>query len=327
MNLREAMTGYLMDDVIAGRSVRYQVLKKHRLGYFVDWCEKQGITTLAGITPNIIRAFIVHLQSLKAQSINPYRPTMDKPLAPLTIKGYRMIVDAFFNWCHKEGLLEGRERPTRSIPQTKIPEYVIETFTPQQLAAMVDSCTLSSHLGFRDYAILLVLTDTGIRASELCGLLLENVHEDYIKVFGKGSKEREVGIGPTTSRALWKYINQYRIKFNPKDNEPHVFLGLGGVPLQRSGLYQLLERIGDAADVSGVRVSPHTFRHTFAVNYLKNGGEIFKLSRILGHSEMQTTQIYLKDFQSKEARAEHIRYSPIEQLKIGRSKQNKKKEK
>ena len=70
-------------------------------------------------------------------------------------------------------------------------------------------------------------------------------------------------------------------------------------------------------------MSPHTFRHTFARGWLENGGEIFKLSRVLGHSEMQTTQIYLRDFQSREARADHAQFSPVEQLRLGRGKTDK----
>lgn len=232
----------------------------------------------------------------------------------------------FFVWCKREGFLGGRDVPTRTIPQQKIPQFVIETFTMGQLAAMLDACELSSPIGYRDYAILLMLMDTGIRASELCGLTLDNVFEDYIKVFGKGSKEREVGIGPTASRAVWKYIHQFRGAFHPLDIEKHVFLGVGGVPLLRSGLYQALERIGDKAGVSGVRLSPHTFRHTFAVNYLANGGDVFKLSRILGHTEMQTTQIYLKDFQSRQARVEHSQYSLVERHKLGKRPTKKKKD-
>jgi integrase/recombinase XerD len=91
----------------------------------------------------------------------------------------------------------------------------------------------------------------------------------------------------------------------------------------RNGVNQALERIGKRAGLLGVRINPHTFRHTFARGWLENGGEIFKLSRVLGHSEMQTTQIYLRDFQSREARADHAQFSPVEQLRLGRGKTGK----
>ena len=173
---------------------------------------------------------------------------------------------------------------------------------------MLDSCDVNTPLGYRDYAMLLVLMDTGIRAGELCGLTIEDVHDGYLTVFGKGSKEREVGIGPTASRALWKYLHLYRLRIVHSEHERHVFIGHGGAPLLRNEVGQALQRIGGNAGIDGVRISAHTFRHTFARGWLENGGEIFKLSRVLGHSEMQTTQIYLRDFQSREARADHAQY-------------------
>jgi site-specific recombinase XerD len=304
MLLKEAMQGHMMDAQIdAELSKQYFVLKQQRLGYFVQWCEQQGYTTLDAITANVLRAFIIHLQGLKAYELNPRRPTEDKALSPLTIKGYMLIVQAFFSWCEREGLLEDRPNPTKRVPRVKIPKYVIQTFTPEQMAAMLDSCDINTPLGYRDYTMLLVLMDTGIRAGELCGLTVEDVHDGYLTVFGKGSKEREVGLGPTASRALWKYLHLYRPRMVHSEHERHVFLGHGGTPLLRNGLGQALQRIGEEAGIEGVRMSAHTFRHTFARGWLENGGEIFKLSRVLGHSEMQTTQIYLRDFQSREARA------------------------
>lgn len=321
MNLQEAMRGHMMDARIeAELSRQYFDLKQQRLGYFVRWCEHEGVTTLEGVTPNVLRAFIVHLQGIKAHELNPRRPTEDKPLSPLTVKGYMLIVQAFFSWCEKEGLLDGRPNPTRRVPRVKAPRYVIQTFTPQQMAAMLDSCAVETPLGFRDYAMLLVLMDTGIRAGELCGLQVDDVHDGYITVFGKGAKEREVGLGPTAARALWKYLHVHRPRLVHSDQEKHVFVGHGGAPLLRNGLGQALARIGERAGIEGVRMSAHTFRHTFARAWLENGGEIFKLSRVLGHSEMQTTQIYLRDFQSREARADHAQFSPVERNHLGRLK-------
>jgi site-specific recombinase XerD len=312
MLIKEAVAGHMMDAQIEAQvSTRYLDLKRQRLGYFVDWCEQQGVTTLEAVTPNVLRAFIVHLQSVKAYEHNPRRPTEDRPLSPLTVKGYMLIVQAFFSWCEREGLLEGRASPTRRVPRIKVPKYVIQTFTPEQMAAMLDACEVEMPLGYRDFAMLLVLMDTGIRVSELCGLTLEDVHDGYLTVFGKGAKEREVGLGPTASRALWKYLHLHRPRLVNSEHERHVFVGYRGIPMLRNGANQALERIGLRAGITGVRMSPHTFRHTFARGWLKNGGEIFKLSRVLGHSEMQTTQIYLRDFQSREARADHSQYSPV----------------
>jgi hypothetical protein len=125
------------------------------------------------------------------------------------------------------------------------------------------------------------------------------------------------------ARALWKYLHQYRPQLLNSEQEQHMFVGYCGIPLLRNGVSQLVQRIGERAGITGMRISPHTFRHTFARGWLENGGEIFKLSRVLGHSEMQTTQIYLRDFQSREARVDHSQYSPVERHRLGRIKRGK----
>ncbi len=268
MQLREAMKGHMMDAQIdAEISPRYFELKRQRLGYFVTWCESQGAKTLEAVTPNVVRAFIIHLQGVKAYELNPRRPTEDKPLSPLTIKGYMLIVQAFFSWCEKEGLLEGHGNPTRRVPRIKVPKRVIQTFTPEQMAAMLDACELDTPLGYRDYAMLLVLMDTGIRVSELCGLRAEDVHDGYLTVYGKGAKEREVGIGPTASRALWKYLHLYRPKLANCEHERHVFLGYRGIPMLRNGVSQVLDRIRLRAGITGVRLSPQTLSQQARVSH------------------------------------------------------------
>lgn len=94
-----------------------------------------------------------------------------------------------------------------------------------------------------------------------------------------------------------------------------MFLNRYGKPLTDSGIAQAIADIGKRAGLSGVRVSPHTFRHTFARMYLDNGGDVYKLSRPLGHSEIGTTEEYLKNFKSRDARKEHDTYSPVNRLK------------
>jgi len=313
MLLMDATRGYMMDAQIERQSPGVIELKQQRLGRFLDWCEDNGVTSLEAVTPNLVRAFVLHLQE---EALDKRRGQGDRKLAPSTIRGYVKVVRAFFAWCKREGLLGGHEDPPARLPRVKVPQYVISTFTPDQMSALLAACDQSEPEGFRDYTMLLVLMDTGIRASELCGLKLEDIHDGYLTVFGKGEKEREVGLGPTAGRALWKYVHQHRKA--KSEHERHVFLSYRGKPFDAVALWYIIQRVGEAAGVEGVRLSPHTFRHTFAKAWLANGGDIFKLSRVLGHTEVQTTQIYLKDFQSRDARVEHSQFSPVEQLRLGR---------
>ena len=100
-----------------------------------------------------------------------------------------------------------------------------------------------------------------------------------------------------------------------------------GEPLKIDAVGGLLDRVKKASGIEGVRVSAHTFRHTFAKFYLQRGGEVFKLSREMGHSTVQVTEIYLKDYRSSEARREHVSYSPIAEIdSVGKKRRRKKKE-
>ena len=116
-------------------------------------------------------------------------------------------------------------------------------------------------------------------------------------------------------------MNKFR---QPHDeNERRVFLNRWGKPLTPRGIIQAITEIGKRAGLSGVRVSPHTFRHTFARMYLANGGDVYKLSRSLGHSEIGVTEEYLKDFKSRDARKDHESYSPVNRIKQAKRVQHK----
>lgn len=315
MQLREAMQGYMMDSQIERQSKAGLKLKEHRLAYFTKWCESQGVMMLESVMPTHVKAYIIHVQSLTSKRLNGE----ERPFSPWTVRGHAKIVKAFFSWCKREGLLA--ESPAVRLPRIRIPQYVIQTFTPEQMGAMLQACDTSTSLGYRDYAMFLVLFDTGIRVGELLSLTVDNVFDGYLKVFGKGSKEREVGLGPTAARALWKYQHLHRKPAN--DFERRLFLSNRGKPLDKGTVWDVIQRAGQEAGVEGVRLSPHTFRHTFAKSYLANGGDIFSLSRLLGHSDVKTTEIYLKDFRSSDARAHHSDFSPVEKFRLGRNRRKK----
>jgi integrase/recombinase XerC/integrase/recombinase XerD len=136
--------------------------------------------------------------------------------------------------------------------------------------------------------ILLLLLDTGIRASELCGLTLDNTHlnEGYIKVCGKGNKERIVPFGATTKKAIMRYLHAYRPE--PATNAVKaLILTFDGLEMVYAGLSQVIRRLAATAEIP--RLHLHLFRHTFAVRYLMNGGDIMTLRLILGHTTLEVT--------------------------------------
>ncbi len=330
MKMTEVVDQYLVDCEIRGLADETVSWYRKRLGLFVRKLEQQfQVAELEDVKIVHLRQFVQLLMSTKSGENNPRAPTQDKPLSAFTIRGYVRVIKVFFSWCIDEDLLNSN--PSTRLVQPKAPDYLIPTFTPEHIERMLAACDIKTKEGFRNYVLLLVLLDTGMRVSELCGLGVDDVHVTgssgaYVKVFGKGRKEREIGLHPAVGKLVWKYIQKYR---RPADSsETALFIGRYGKPLGKDGVRGLLDRVKKASGVDGVRVSAHTFRHTFAKFYLQRGGELFKLSREMGHSTVQVTEIYLKDYRSTEARREHVSYSPISEIKsVGKKRKRNKEEK
>lgn len=312
MEIEKTILHFIADCEIRGLTAETVLWYQKRLGLFArKLAEITGLTQMEAVKVGHLRQFVQHLMTTQAGANNPRVPTQDHPLSPFTVRGYVRALKVFFSWCYREELIDAD--PSARLVQPKAPDYLIPTFTVEHIQKMLATCDLKTPTGFRDYVIVLILLDTGMRISELCGLTLGNIQGSYVKVTGKGRKEREIGMHPNVARLLWRYINKYR---GDHEGVEGVFLGRGGVPLHREGVDSLLGRVKRASGVAGVRVSAHTFRHTFAKFYLERGGELFDLAREMGHSTVQVTEIYLKDYRSSEARKKHSRYSPVESIKL-----------
>ncbi|GAC1354995.1 MAG: hypothetical protein NVS4B11_24840 [Ktedonobacteraceae bacterium] len=213
---------------------------------------------------------------------------------------------AFCRWLEAEGYVE--TAPSDHVKMPKVGKPLIRIIEFDEFERMLKACTPPHEVGpitdcnaARNRAILWVLWDTGIRLAELCDLRLSNFDRDkgMIIVRGKGSKERRIALGRNALRSLLLYIDRYRpnretlIELgNP--NEDHVFLGEGGFPFTRHGVNMFFQRIRKRADLpKDKRISPHIFRHTFAVRYLMLGGDIYSLQELLGHEDIATIKNYM----------------------------------
>src|SRR5262249_54824408 len=149
------------------------------------------------------------------------------------------------------------------------------------------------------------------RASELCGLKQRDVDFQGKRcvVLGKGNKHRTVPFGGTAARALWAYL-----KDDPREAGDPLFMSERGEPFTRSGLLQLMERLGKTAKRAAVRCSPHTFRHTLGVEFLRAGGNVFTLQQLLGHTDLKMTNRYVALAQA-DIENQHRQFSPADRLK------------
>jgi site-specific recombinase XerD len=163
----------------------------------------------------------------------------------------------------------------------------------------------------RNRAIILVLLDTGIRASELCALQIHQVDlgNRRLRVFGKGNKERTIPFSARTGQAIWKYLATRGDDL--ADN--FLFATSNDGPINRHDLRKILVRIGKRAGLEGVNV--HRFRHTFAINYLRNGGDPWSLQMMLGHSTMEMVKNYLALAQA-DLEKNHKIASPVDNWRL-----------
>lgn len=215
-----------------------------------------------------------------------------------------VVLSSFFSWAEREPALK-IPHPIRGIvQQPTFTKKKIVPYTKIELMAMLNACyemnPWISPRGkrvfaqrpstLRDKAMIILFVDTGMRASELCGLKIKDYNEKSgaIHVLGKGSKERTVVAGTTARKAIWSYLKQQRPDAKP--NEP-LFASRSNLPMDVDSLRHLVQRVAQRAEVPHATL--HRFRHTFAINFLRNGGNVIELKRLLGHEQMNTVNIYV----------------------------------
>ncbi len=264
-----------------------------------------------------LRAFLHHATNGHKEEGGRWgNPRMTKPTTPGTVKTYHRILRAFFNHLVTEGELDASPME-RIPPPIDRPDQVVP-FTLEQLAALIQAATRGNNPK-RDEAILLLLLDTGLRATELCDLLVSDVDFDGGAVLvrdGKGGKSRTVPFSAHTKKSLFQYLREA-----PRDVHQALFLadrggGAGGAggAMTRHGLRFLINRLAKRAGISGKRLCPHTMRHSFAVVFIGNGGNVASLQMMLGHTTAKQSLAYV-NMANADVQAAHRAFSPVSALK------------
>ena len=187
------------------------------------------------------------------------------------------------------------EYPVEVLPFYERGSLQGHTFSEDEIRRMLNYCNGRDFVSIRNKALLSILFDTGMRLNEVVSLKREQIHEEYILVHGKGNKERLVPVSPFLGKALMRYLVVRDSYFDErKIPEPYVFVSYRGNKMHQQFIGKLLKEIAEAVGVrKDIRVSPHTCRHTFAHLQLKNGLDLYSLSRLMGHENIAITQRYL----------------------------------
>jgi len=204
------------------------------------------------------------------------------------------------------------DNPAILLKPPKVPQKVTTTLNDQEIRTILNVFNTRIALDMRNKAIFTLLLDTGIRLGELVSLKMEYLHlsEGYFKVCGKGNKERVIPIGNNAQRSLHGYLFRYRS--TPVHlGIDNVFLTASGTPMTVNSAKLLFHRLGKKTGV--VRLHAHLCRHTFATRFLINGGDVFSLQQILGHSTLEMVRHYV-NLAASHVMIQHNRYSPMDHL-------------
>lgn len=250
------------------------------IGYLLDYLKEQHkVFCLEDVRPMCIKAYLMMLQErgAKPQYINDQ------------LKAFKVL----FRYLYEEGYTDSIL--TERIKNVKQPKTIIKTFTEQEVKKMTEYYSGHTFMEVRNRLMLMTFFDTGIRVSELIDLKLSQVKDEYILIHGKGDKERVVPKSPLLNKWMFKYLSTRENFFAHRRVPENVFLSRNGRPMTTEAIHRVIKIAGKAVGVSrDIRVSPHTCRHTFAQMQLKNGLDLYSLSRLMGHSNISITQRYLE---------------------------------
>jgi integrase/recombinase XerD len=280
-----------------------------KLKNFEDYLRQIGIAKINQVDTMTIREYLLFIADKKIT--NPMTGKVQKEgLSSYSLRNYFKAIRVFFNYLIEFEFLN--ENPISKLKSPKIEKKIIQTFSAEQIKSLIKVPNQRTLLGYRDYAIMLTLLDTGMRVSELINLKIEDINwnENLLLVMGKGRKERFVPFSSRLKRVLFKYLQLRRHLEND-----YLFVNRFGDALNRNRVLKMISKYGKLAKITKVRVSPHTFRHTFAKMWILNGGDVFSLQKILGHTTMDMVRNYV-NLASSDVQIQHRKFSPLDRIGI-----------
>lgn len=276
--------------------------------YLVDCTiEEKSAKTVSSYSQRLYD-FAARSPDISASSVRLYlQELIQRSLSPSTRNAYYRCLHSFCNWMIGEGYINAS--PFVNLKPPKIPRKIVPSFSMDDIRKLLLLCSGVRFSELRNYAMLLVFLDTGLRLAEMAAIQRGDIDimAGTICVMGKGAKERTVRMGKTTRKAVWKYLN------TRDDIYPDLWLTEERVPLSRGGVRQTVVKLCRRAGIKG---GPHKLRHTAATSYLRNGGTEFTLQIMLGHSTLAMTRRYTSNLNSDDAMKVHEKASPVDRMNL-----------
>jgi site-specific recombinase XerD len=267
-----------------------------------------GCHDITQITEDDLRRYILHLKTQPRYATHPTIQSRDRPLSDDSVASYVRGIRSFWSWMIREGFIQ--ENPFQRVKPPKLHEKVIEPLLPGEFTSLLKVIPDDVKNKQPDRSIFLTLYGIGARVSEVIPIPLNNINFDsgQVTVTGKGSKQRALFMSPVLFKALFRY----RYKIRPKVDSDLFFLMESGRSVSRYYIEHKIHAYALQANI-GRRVYPHLLRFSFAIQFLRNGGDPFTLQQILGHSSLDMTRHYVR-MANTDVEKSLKKYSPVEQL-------------
>lgn len=295
INLKQAFDMFIFDrETYCGDNTVKNY--KNTLRYFLNYMEQsRGCSleqiSLDSVTIVDLQGYIHMLRNRKKLATHPLKPTEDKPVTNTTIRTYSIDLRTFFNFLYENEYMEKNlMRKFKLIKREK--KLVLPLFT-HEVQEIDDLYNLKSMTGLRNYCIVHLMLDAGLRSGEVCNLKVSDVSfdENFIIIFdGKGCKDRIVPLASSLKKRLYQYVTLYRPHTQMHN---YMFVSVDGhlSPITENTVKSMFSRIRKQTGIE--RLKPHLLRHTFATSYILGGGDMESLRIFLGHASYETTQTYL----------------------------------
>ena len=260
---------------------------------------------------------IVDMEEIRAPHLKSYfQYQIEKGLSATYANGVLKCVRAFFKYAEEEGYV--RDNTSLRVRWQKEGTVLINTFTDEEVKRMIEAYNEKTYLSVRNKLILSVAFDTGARNSEICNMRSSDIRGNVILIHGKGNKERHVPLTPYVKKLMLKYerVRGHYFYDHPVRYE-NYFLSRTGKPLTREALEHIFKQASELAKVrSSIRCSPHTARHYYAQTNLRNGIDVYSLSRLLGHENINITKRYLQSIKDDSIVTMAVQSSPLSNMKL-----------
>lgn len=319
MKMSQAIEGFKISALSDGYAL---VTIKGYLSSLGTLKEFLGDPEVSDITYDDLKQFMLYLRT----DYKPERKSKSlAPLATASFHRYWKAIRSFFKWANRELKIP---RPDLELKMPLYTNKEIVPFTEDEIKRMIKACNYSKTINDgirkpyqfrrptaeRDRALLMILLDTGIRSGECARLKIRDVNlengEVHVMPYHIGkTKPRTVYLGKITRKMLWKYLSNRPDK---RDDDP-LFVTLNNHPMNQASIRNVIGYLGDMSNISNAH--PHKFRHTFAIQYLRNGGDIFTLQRLLGHATLEMVKHYLALADTDSADA-HRKASPVDRWRL-----------